>query len=75
MNIWQIIQRLAPFVKPYRGWIIVSLVLTMLGALAAQVNPLVLRYTVDTVEQRLNQGVQVDASTKLLVEIAAILFG
>ncbi len=75
MNIWQIIRRLAPFVKPYRGWIIVSLVLTMLGALAAQVNPLVLRYTVDTVEQLLNQGIPVEASTKLLVEISAILFG
>jgi len=75
MNIWQIIRRLAPFVKPYRGWIIVSLVLTMLGALAAQVNPLVLRYTVDTVEQLLNQGIPAEASTKLLIEISAILFG
>lgn len=74
MNIWQIIRRLAPFVKPYRGWIIVSLLLTMLGAVAAQVNPIVLRYTVDTVQDLLNQGIPAEQSTKLLVEISIVLF-
>src|SRR5687767_9797540 len=28
MTIWQIIGRLAPFVKPYRRWVIFSLILT-----------------------------------------------
>src|SRR5688572_19482429 len=37
MSIWQIISRLIPFVKPYRRWVIFSLVLTLLGAFAAQV--------------------------------------
>lgn len=74
MNIWQIIRRLAPFVKPYTGLIIVSLLLTMLGALAAQVNPIVLRYTVDTVQDLLNQGIPAEQSTKLLIEISIILF-
>jgi ABC-type multidrug transport system fused ATPase/permease subunit len=74
MNIWQIIRRLSPFVRPYRGWIVVSLLLTMLGALAAQVNPIVLRYTVDTVQELLNQGIPVEQSTKLLIEISVVLF-
>ncbi len=74
MNIWQIIRRLAPFVKPYRGWIIVSLLLTMFGAIAAQVNPVVLRYTVDTVQDLLNQGIPAEQSTKLLIEISIVLF-
>lgn len=74
MNIWQIIWRLVAFVRPYKGLVFASLLLTLLGAVAAQVNPLVLRYTVDTVERLLNEGVAVRASTSLLVFISAILF-
>ncbi len=75
MNIWQIIKRLAPFVRPFRGLVAASLFLTMLGAFAAQVNPLVLRYTVDTVERLLKEGVAASETTSLLVFISAILFG
>ena len=57
MNIWQIIARLGPFVRPYRNLVVWSLLLTLLGAFAAQVNPLVLRYTVDTVERLIKEGV------------------
>ena len=74
MNIWQIIWRLVPFVRPYKGLVIASLLLTMLGAVAAQVNPIVLRYTVDTVERLLKEGVAVCASASLLIFISAILF-
>ncbi|MEP6945882.1 MAG: ABC transporter ATP-binding protein [Acidobacteriota bacterium] len=74
MNIWQIIRRLVPFVRPFRGLVIASLLLTMLGALAAQVNPLVLRYTVDTVERLLKEGVAARDTTTLLIEISAALF-
>jgi ABC-type multidrug transport system, ATPase and permease components len=75
MNIWQIIRRLVPFVSPYRNLVVWSLLLTLLGAFAAQVNPLVLRYTVDTVERLLKEGVTAADSTSLLVFISAILFG
>jgi ABC-type multidrug transport system fused ATPase/permease subunit len=75
MNIWQIIRRLAPFVGPYKVLVVSSLVLTTLGALAAQVNPLVLRYTVDTVERLLREGVAARDSESLLLFISAILFG
>ena len=75
MNIWQIIGRLMPFVRPFKGLVIASLLLTMVGAFAAQVNPLVLRYTVDTVERLLNEGVAASETTSLLVFISAILFG
>ena len=54
---------------------VASLLLTTLGALAAQVNPLVLRYTVDTVDQLLSEGVSAEGSTVLLLTISAILFG
>lgn len=68
-------RRLVPFVKPYQGLVIASLLLTLLGAFAAQVNPIVLRYTVDTVERLLREGVMADESTSLLFFISAILFG
>jgi ABC-type multidrug transport system fused ATPase/permease subunit len=75
MNIWQIILRLAPFVKPYQSLVVISLVLTLIGAFAAQVNPLVLRYTVDTIQGLIEQNIQARESTSLLLFISAILFG
>jgi ABC-type multidrug transport system fused ATPase/permease subunit len=75
MSIWQIIRRLVPFVKPYSRWVIFSLVLTLLGAFAAQVNPVVLRYTVDTIEGLLREGKTATQGTSLLLLISAILFG
>jgi ABC-type multidrug transport system fused ATPase/permease subunit len=75
MSIWQIIRRLAPFVKSYRHWIILSLILTLLGAFVAQVNPIVLRYTVDTIEGLLREGKTAAQGTSLLLLISAILFG
>ena len=75
MNIWQIILKLVPFVKPYKNLVIISLFLTLIGAVAAQVNPIVLRYTVDTIQRLLNEGVHAAESTSLLVFITAVLFG
>ena len=75
MSIWQIILRLAPFVKPYKYFVVVSLLLTLVGAVAAQVNPLVLRYTVDTIQNLINEGRHAQESVSLLVFISLILFG
>ena len=75
MTIWQIITRLIPFVKPYKLLILILFVLTMVGAVAAQVNALVLRYTVDTIQNLLNAGKHAQESISLLIFISAILFG
>src|SRR5687768_8053019 len=75
MNIWQIIGRLFPFVKPYKFLIFVSIFLTLIGAVAAQINPIVLRYTVDTIQQLLNEGTMARESVSLLLFISAILLG
>jgi ABC-type multidrug transport system fused ATPase/permease subunit len=75
MNIWQIILKLVPFVKPYKSLVIISLFLTLIGAVAAQVNPIVLRYTVDSIQRLLNEGISAAESTSLLIFISAILFG
>jgi len=75
MNVWQIILRLAPFVKPYKSLVIISFFLTLIGAVIAQINPLVLRYTVDTIDLLLNEGRTAQQGSSLLIFISAILFG
>lgn len=74
MNIWQVFRRLQPFVKPYYRLIAFALLLTLVGALTAQVNPIVLRYTVDTVQGLLDKGWGVDQGKALLIQISLILF-
>ncbi len=74
MSIWQIIRRLVPFVRPHLRWVIFSLLLTLLGAFVAQVNPIVLRYTVDTIERLLREGKTATEGASLLLVISAILF-
>ena len=75
MNIWQIIGRLAPFVLPYKWLVVLSLCLTLIGAVLAQVNPIVLQYTVDTIQGMVTAGSTVTGSASLLLFISGILFG
>jgi len=75
MNIWEIIGRLVPFVRPYKRLVLFSLLLTLVGAVVAQVNPIVLRYTVDSIQTLLNEGRHAEESWSLLLYISAILFG
>lgn len=74
MSIWQIFQRLQPYVKPYYKQIIFALFLTLLGAVTAQVNPWVLRYTVDSVQAMLDKKWGIIQGRELLIQISVILF-
>lgn len=49
MNLIHLYQKLWPFVKPYRWLVILTLVLTLIGSTIAQVNAIVLDWTVDTI--------------------------
>src|SRR5690606_23536442 len=75
VNIWEIIGRLVPFVRPYKWLVVFSLVLTLIGAVAAQVNPIVIRYTVDSIQGLVDQGRAAEGTTPLLIFITVILFG
>src|ERR687890_1876279 len=75
MSIWQIIRRLVPFIRPHGRWVALSLTLTLLSACAAQVNPIVLRYTVDTIERLLREGRTASQGASLLLLISAVLLG
>ena len=74
MNIWQIIGRLVPFVRPNWRLVLATILLTLIGAVAAQINPIVLRYTVDSIQQLLNEGSMASESVSLLLIISSVLF-
>jgi ABC-type multidrug transport system fused ATPase/permease subunit len=49
MQLSALYKKIMPFVKPYRKMVIATLLLTFIGSFAAQVNALILKYTVDTI--------------------------
>lgn len=75
LNLIHIYQQLRPFIKPYRLMIYGTLILTFLGALAAQVNPVVLKYTVDEVSKLTHLTHPMQEGIHVLVVISVILLG
>ncbi|AIZ63358.1 ABC transporter [Hymenobacter sp. DG25B] len=75
MSLWDISKHLIPYVRPYRGLVLGTLLLTMVGSLTAQVNPFVLRYTVDKVQLLLEQGQGVSQGMRFLLLVSGILLG
>lgn len=49
MQLSVLYKKIMPFVKPYRKMVMATLLLTFIGSFAAQVNALILKYTVDTI--------------------------
>ena len=49
MNLIQLFKNIRPFVKPYKWLVLLTLILTLIGSLMAQVNAVVLDRTVDAV--------------------------
>jgi len=77
MNIWQLLKNILPFVSPYRWLIVVTLVLTLIGSLMAQVNAVVLDRAVDAINALLQQpgGFQWGQAARILTAITAVLLG
>lgn len=74
LNLVNIVKQLWPFVKPYRTMVLGTLTLTLVGALAAQINPLILKYTVDHVDVLLHQPNPMKEGINLLAIISSVLF-
>ncbi len=70
-----IYRQLQPFIKPYRLMIFGTLILTFLGAIAAQVNAVVLKFTVDEVEKLTKLAHPMKEGIHVLLIISAILLG
>ena len=56
MNLWQLLTNIMPFVLPYRWLIAITLVLTLIGSLMAQVNAVVLDRAVDAINALIQQS-------------------
>jgi len=71
MNIWGLLRNLLPFVLPYRWLIAVTLVLTFVGSLMAQVNAVVLDRAVDAINALIQTpgGFQWGAAVRILTVI------
>lgn len=76
MSIFQLFKNIKPFVKPYKWLIVATLLMTLIGALASQVNAVVLDKTVDKIDELLHlPEFQWDEAVRVLVLISAVLLG
>ncbi|UIZ57896.1 ABC transporter ATP-binding protein/permease [Acinetobacter sp. SCLZS86] len=75
MNLWNLFQKLRPFVRPYQLLVIATLVLTLIGSLTAQVNALTLQYAVDRINALIEAGQGLSAGWHILITISVILLG
>lgn len=86
MNLFNLFGKLWPFVKPYKWLVLVTLILTLLGSTIAQVNAIVLDWTVDQVNNLVNAGHDIhgfmarasfdwESASQILLIITAILLG
>ena len=77
MNIWDLLKNILPYVLPYRWLIGVTLVLTFVGSLMAQVNAVVLDRAVDAINALIQQpeGFSWSQAARILTVISIILLG
>ncbi len=76
MTLKQLFAHIWPFVKPYRWLVLITLALTFVGSLAAQVNAVVLDKTVDKINELIHSvSFEWGDAAKVLVIISAILLG
>lgn len=71
MNLLELFRKIRPYVYPYRWLVIITLILTLIGSLMAQVNAIVLDRTVDAINALINPEIRTAcikkaASTKIL---------
>lgn len=76
MSLKQLFIKIMPFVKPYKWLVVLTLVMTFIGSLAAQVNAVVLDKTVDEVNRLLHlEHFEWSQASYVMVVISAILLG
>ena len=77
MNIWGLLRNIMPFVLPYKWLIGVTLVLTLIGSLMAQVNAVVLDRAVDAINALIQQpdGFKWGDAVRILTVISIVLLG
>lgn len=73
MTISALFQKIKPFVKPYHKMVVATLTLAFVGSFAAQVNALILKYTVDSISDLMVAGEPLSKGFHLLTFISIVL--
>lgn len=73
MTLNNLFKKLVPFIKPYKNLIIYTLLLTVVGSFASQVNAFIIKYTVDTISNLLVTKTPLKHGLYLIAIISAIL--
>lgn len=75
MNLAQLFRKILPFVKPYRHLVLITLVLTLIGSLLAQVNAIVLDRAVDAINALVGaEDFNWSRAVRILSVISIVLF-
>ena len=76
MNLFQLFKNIRPFVKPYKWLVFITLILTLIGSLMAQVNAIVLDWTVDEVNGLVTAGEKWgQRAAHIVILISSVLLG
>ena len=76
MNLFQLFKNVSPFVNPYKWLVFITLILTLLGSLMAQVNAIVLDWTVDEVNGLVTAGERWgQRAAHIVILISSVLLG
>ncbi len=75
MNLLQLFKNLRPFVKPYKWLVLITLILTLVGSLMAQVNAIVLDRTVDAINALIGTNFQWGQAAQIMTIISIVLLG
>ena len=75
MTLRQLFKKLLPFAQPYKNLIFYTLLLTLVGSFAAQINAYVLRFTVDRISSLMVAKKPLSEGFHLLLIISSVLLG
>ena len=75
MNLFQLFKNIRPFVKPYRWLVVITLILTLVGSLMAQVNAIVLDRTVNAINALIGTDFTWPQAARIMTIISIVLLG
>ena len=75
MNLFQLFKNIRPFVKPYKWLVFITLILTLVGSLMAQVNAIVLDRTVDAINALIGTDFSWSQAARIMTIINVVLLG
>ena len=75
MDLFGLFKNIAPYVRPYRVLVVITLILTLISSLMMQVNAIVLDKAVDAINALLGTDFTWGQATKILTIITIVLLG